>query len=37
VPEWAQTETIYVRGMLAHEYGVDLADGVFVFDEIAEV
>jgi len=25
VPEWAQTATIYVRGMLAHEYGVDLA------------
>ena len=24
VPEWAQTATIYVRGMLAHEYGVDL-------------
>jgi len=25
VPEWAQTAGIYVRGMLAHEYGVDLA------------
>jgi 4,5-dihydroxyphthalate decarboxylase len=25
VPEWAQTATIYVRGLLAHEYGVDLA------------
>ena len=25
VPEWAQTATIYVRGMLAHEYGVDLS------------
>ncbi len=24
-PEWAQTAGIYVRGMLAHEYGVDLA------------
>lgn len=24
VPEWAQTAGIYVRGMLAHEYGVDL-------------
>jgi 4,5-dihydroxyphthalate decarboxylase len=24
VPEWAQTATIYVRGMLAHDYGVDL-------------
>ncbi|HEY2336933.1 MAG TPA: ABC transporter substrate-binding protein [Burkholderiales bacterium] len=24
VPEWAQTATIYVRGMLAHAYGVDL-------------
>ena len=24
VPEWAQTATIYVRGLLAHEYGVDL-------------
>lgn len=25
VPEWAQTAAIYTRGMLAHEYGVDLA------------
>ena len=25
VPEWAQTAAIYSRGMLAHEYGVDLA------------
>src|SRR5213078_2014147 len=25
LPEWAQTAGIYVRGMLAHEYGVDLA------------
>jgi 4,5-dihydroxyphthalate decarboxylase len=25
VPEWAQTAGIYVRGLLAHEYGVDLA------------
>ena len=25
VPEWAQTAGIYVRGTLAHEYGVDLA------------
>jgi 4,5-dihydroxyphthalate decarboxylase len=25
VPEWAQTAGIYVRGMLAHEYGIDLA------------
>ena len=25
IPEWAQTAGIYVRGMLAHEYGVDLA------------
>jgi len=24
VPEWAQTAGIYVRGMLQHEYGVDL-------------
>jgi 4,5-dihydroxyphthalate decarboxylase len=24
LPEWAQTAGIYVRGMLAHEYGVDL-------------
>jgi 4,5-dihydroxyphthalate decarboxylase len=24
VPEWAQTAGIYVRGMLAHEHGVDL-------------
>jgi len=24
VPEWAQTAGIYVRGLLAHEYGVDL-------------
>ncbi|HEY7386860.1 MAG TPA: 4,5-dihydroxyphthalate decarboxylase [Beijerinckiaceae bacterium] len=24
VPEWAQTAAIYSRGMLAHEYGVDL-------------
>ena len=25
IPEWAQTAGIYCRGMLAHEYGVDLA------------
>src|SRR6185436_6127077 len=25
IPEWAQTAGIYVRGMLAHEYGIDLA------------
>jgi 4,5-dihydroxyphthalate decarboxylase len=25
IPEWAQTAGIYTRGMLAHEYGVDLA------------
>ena len=25
IPEWAQTAGIYVRGMLQHEYGVDLA------------
>jgi 4,5-dihydroxyphthalate decarboxylase len=25
IPEWAQTAGIYVRGMLAHEYAVDLA------------
>jgi 4,5-dihydroxyphthalate decarboxylase len=25
IPEWAQTAGIYVRGMLADEYGVDLA------------
>jgi 4,5-dihydroxyphthalate decarboxylase len=25
IPEWAQTAGIYVRGMLSHEYGVDLA------------
>jgi 4,5-dihydroxyphthalate decarboxylase len=25
IPEWAQTAGIYMRGMLAHEYGVDLA------------
>jgi 4,5-dihydroxyphthalate decarboxylase len=24
MPEWAQTASIYARGMLAHEYGVDL-------------
>ena len=24
VPEWSQTATIYVRGLLQHEYGVDL-------------
>jgi len=24
VPEWAQTASVYSRGMLAHEYGVDL-------------
>jgi 4,5-dihydroxyphthalate decarboxylase len=24
IPEWAQTAGIYVRGLLAHEYGVDL-------------
>jgi 4,5-dihydroxyphthalate decarboxylase len=24
VPEWAQTAAIYSRGMLAHEYGIDL-------------
>ena len=25
VPEWAQTAAVYSRGILAHEYGVDLA------------
>jgi 4,5-dihydroxyphthalate decarboxylase len=25
MPEWAQTASIYARGMLAHEYGVDLS------------
>jgi 4,5-dihydroxyphthalate decarboxylase len=25
VPEWTQTATVYGRGLLAHEYGVDLA------------
>ena len=25
VPEWAQTAAVYSRGLLAHEYGVDLA------------
>src|SRR5712671_4666626 len=25
IPEWAQTAGIYVRGMLQHEYGVDLS------------
>jgi 4,5-dihydroxyphthalate decarboxylase len=25
VPEWAQTAAIYSRGLLAHEYGVDLS------------
>jgi len=25
IPEWAQTAGIYVRGLLEHEYGVDLA------------
>jgi 4,5-dihydroxyphthalate decarboxylase len=25
IPEWAQTAGIYVRGLLVHEYGVDLA------------
>ena len=25
IPEWAQTAGIYVRGMLQHDYGVDLA------------
>jgi 4,5-dihydroxyphthalate decarboxylase len=25
VPEWAQTAAVYSRGMLMHEYGVDLA------------
>jgi 4,5-dihydroxyphthalate decarboxylase len=25
VPEWAQTAAVYTRGMLAHEYGIDLA------------
>ena len=25
IPEWAQTAGIYVRGLLRHEYGVDLA------------
>ena len=25
VPEWAQTAAIYTRGLLAHDYGVDLA------------
>src|SRR5262245_37431981 len=25
LPEWAQTAAVYMRGLLAHEYGVDLA------------
>src|SRR5688572_11764237 len=25
IPEWAQTAGIYVRGMLQHDYGLDLA------------
>jgi 4,5-dihydroxyphthalate decarboxylase len=25
IPEWTQTATVYVRGLLAHHYGVDLA------------
>jgi 4,5-dihydroxyphthalate decarboxylase len=25
LPEWAQTASVYTRGLLAHEYGVDLA------------
>ena len=25
IPEWAQTAGVYVRGLLQHEYGVDLA------------
>jgi 4,5-dihydroxyphthalate decarboxylase len=25
IPEWAQTAGIYARGLLQHEYGVDLA------------
>ena len=25
IPEWAQTASIYLRGMLTHQYGVDLA------------
>jgi 4,5-dihydroxyphthalate decarboxylase len=25
IPEWAQTAGVYCRGLLAHEYGVDLA------------
>ena len=25
VPEWAQTAAVYTRGLLAHDYGVDLA------------
>jgi len=25
VPEWAQTAAVYSRGLIAHEYGVDLA------------
>jgi len=25
IPEWAQTAGIYVRGLLQHEYGIDLA------------
>lgn len=24
IPEWAQTAGVYVRGMLAHDYGIDL-------------
>lgn len=26
IPEWAQTAAVYTRGLLAHEYGVDLRD-----------
>jgi 4,5-dihydroxyphthalate decarboxylase len=25
IPEWAQTASVYSRGMLAHQYGIDLA------------
>ena len=25
LPEWAQTAAVYTRGMLAHQYGIDLA------------
>ena len=25
IPEWAQTASVYTRGLLAHQYGIDLA------------